>query len=57
MRRRLTVTGASENIDGATAKLAVSESQELKKVKKKANKVSQSVDSFFCVNSFISTGF
>jgi hypothetical protein len=40
MRRRLTVTGASENIDGV-AKLAVSESSEMKKYKKKTNKVSQ----------------
>lgn len=35
MRRRLTVTGASENIDGV-AKLAVSESSEMKKYKKKS---------------------
>lgn len=34
MRRRLTVTGASENIDGVQ-KLGVTESQELKKHKKK----------------------
>jgi hypothetical protein len=39
MRRRLTVTGASENIDGMTKPLEPTESQEMKKVKKK-NKVS-----------------
>jgi hypothetical protein len=39
MRRRLTVTGASENIDGMS-KLEPTESQEMKKVKQKKNKVS-----------------
>ena len=37
MRRRLTVTGASSNIDGVS-KLSASESQEMKKHKRK-NKV------------------
>ena len=34
MRRRLTVTGASQNIDGV-AKVGTQESQEIKKTKKK----------------------
>ena len=40
MRRRLTVTGASQNIDGVS-KVGPSESSELKKHDKKKKKVSE----------------
>ncbi len=44
MRRRLTVTGASQNIDGV-AKVGTQDSQEIKKPKKK-DKVSETKEKF-----------
>lgn len=46
MRRRLTVTGASQNIDGV-ARVGTQESQEIKKPKKK-DKVSDFLENFKC---------